>query len=60
VDTFITVSGDVYNYRGRIGETGGPPPSANWQQRLDLNWDNFLTVAGDVFMYRGRIGETCE
>jgi hypothetical protein len=58
-DTFITVSGDVYNYRGRIGETGGPSPSANWQQRLDLNWDNFLTVAGDVFMYRGMIGETC-
>jgi len=58
-DGFITVAGDVFYFRGRIGETGGPPPSPNWWVRLDLNMDNFITVAGDVFIYRGMIGETC-
>ena len=56
MDTFITVSGDVYNYRDRIGTAPGDPM---WRQRLDLNADGFLTVAGDVFMYRGMIGRTC-
>ena len=58
-DTFITVAGDVFYFRGRIGETGGPPPNANWWVRLDFNMDNFITVAGDVFIYRGMIGATC-
>jgi CSLREA domain-containing protein len=59
MDTFITVAGDVLNYRGRISATGGPPPSPNWRQRLDLNKDNFITVAGDVLMFRGKIGQSC-
>lgn len=58
-DGAITVPGDVLNFRGRIGETGGPPPSSNWRVRVDLNMDNAITVPGDVLMYRGRIGETC-
>jgi len=59
MDTFVTVGGDVLPFRGRIGATGGPPPSANWLQRLDLNADNFITVGGDVLGFRGRIGQTC-
>lgn len=59
MDTFISVTGDVLNFRGRIGETGGPPPSASWWVRVDLNMDNFITVAGDVLIYRGMLGQTC-
>jgi hypothetical protein len=55
----ITVVGDVLPYSGRIGSTGGPPPSANWRQRLDLNKDNFLTTVGDVLKFAGKIGSTC-
>jgi hypothetical protein len=59
MDTFATVAGDVYSYSGRIGATGGPPPTANWLQRLDLDKDNYLTMAGDVLTYRGVIGKSC-
>jgi len=59
MDSKVTVSLDVLNYRGRIQTTGGPPPSANWWQRLDLNADNYITVAGDALLFRGMIGETC-
>ena len=59
MDGVITVVGDVWNFRDRIGETGGPPPSANWWVRLDFDMDGVITVVGDVFMYRGMIGETC-
>jgi hypothetical protein len=55
----ITVVGDVLPYSGRIGSTGGPPPSALWRKRLDLNKDNFLTVVGDVLKFSGKIGSTC-
>jgi hypothetical protein len=50
-DRWITVGGDVLNFRGRIGDTGPP--------RYDLNADGFITVGGDALLYRGRIGETC-
>jgi len=59
MDTFATVAGDVYSYTGRIGATGGPPPTANWLQRLDLDKDNFITMAGDVLLYSGKIGTKC-
>jgi hypothetical protein len=59
MDTFVTVVGDVLNYSGRIGATGGPPPSPNWWGRLDLNADNFLTVVGDVLKFSGKIGQSC-
>jgi hypothetical protein len=59
VDTFVTVVGDVLPYSGRIGATGGPPPSANWLKRLDLNMDNYLTVVADVLKFSGNIGKTC-
>jgi len=55
----ITVVGDVLPYSGRIGATGGPPPSGNWRQRLDLNKDNLLTVVGDVLKFSGKIGQGC-
>jgi len=59
MDTYVTVGGDVLPYRGTIGATGGPPPDANWLQRLDLNMDNFITVGGDVLPFRGKIGGHC-
>jgi hypothetical protein len=59
IDQFVTVVGDVLAYSGRIGATGGPPPSANWWGRLDLNMDNFLTVVGDVLKFSGKIGMSC-
>jgi len=52
----ISVTGDVFNYVGRIGARRGDP---NWRQRLDLDGDGSLSVTGDAFMYVGRIGETC-
>ena len=52
----LSVTGDVFNYRGRIGAKPGEP---GWWQRLDLDMDGDLKVTGDVFMYRGKIGETC-
>ncbi len=56
VDGEISVTGDVFNYVGRIGAMPGSP---EWWQRLDLDMSGDISVTGDVFMYRGRIGETC-
>ena len=56
-DTFATMA-DVFKYAGRIGSTGGPPPSPNWLKRLDLDMNNFITMA-DVFKYSGKIGSKC-
>jgi hypothetical protein len=58
-DGRVTVVGDVLAYAGRIGAAAGPPPSANWRQRLDLNADNSLSVVGDVLKFAGKIGMTC-
>jgi branched-chain amino acid transport system substrate-binding protein len=52
----ISVTGDVFYYRGRIGATPGAP---DWSQRLDLDMSGDISVTGDVFMYRGMIGVTC-
>ncbi len=52
----VSVTGDVFNYRGRIGAT---PSNPEWWQRLDLDMSGDISVTGDVFLYRGRIGETC-
>jgi hypothetical protein len=59
MDGRVTVVGDVLAYAGRIGAAAGPPPSANWRQRLDLNADNSLSVVGDVLKFAGKIGVTC-
>jgi len=55
----LTVVGDVLMYAGRIGSTGGPPPSPNWWGRLDLNVSGTITVVGDVLLYAGKIGTSC-
>jgi hypothetical protein len=55
-DTVITITHDVYDFRGRIGAA---PGDAGWWQRVDLNSDGVITVSGDVFLYRGMIGESC-
>jgi hypothetical protein len=52
----VSVTGDVFNYVGRIGATPGDPM---WWQRLDFDMDSSLSVTGDVFMYVGMIGATC-
>jgi hypothetical protein len=59
VDRRVTVVGDVLPYSGRIGENNGPPPSANWRQRLDLNADGQISVVGDVLKFAGKIGQSC-
>jgi hypothetical protein len=55
-DRDIDVSGDVFNYVGRIGATAGGP---NYWRRLDLDVSGDIDVTGDVSMYIGRIGESC-
>jgi hypothetical protein len=57
MDTFVTMA-DVNRYYGRLGSTGGPPPSPMWIQRLDLNMDNWITMA-DVNKYYGKLGKKC-
>jgi len=52
----LSVTGDVFNYIGRIGAT---PSSPNWWGRLDFDMDGSLSVTGDVFLYIHRIGEKC-
>jgi len=52
----ISVTGDVFNYRGRLGARPGSP---KWSQRLDLDQSGDISVTGDIFLYRGRIGQTC-
>jgi len=59
INRVVTVVGDVLPYSGRIGATGGPPPSPNWRQRLDLDMNNFITVVGDVLKFSGKIGQSC-
>jgi hypothetical protein len=55
-DTELTVTGDVVNFRERIGAT---PASPDWWQRLDLDGDGEITVSGDVFLFREQIGQAC-
>jgi hypothetical protein len=55
-DTLITITGDLLNYRGRVGAAAGGP---GWSQRVDLNGDGAITIPGDLLRYRGMIGGTC-
>jgi hypothetical protein len=56
MDGQVSIVGDVFYYRGRIGATPGNP---NWMKRLDLNGDGQISIVGDVFFFRGMIGATC-
>jgi len=56
MDQYITVAGDVLNFRGHIGAGLGSP---EWSQRLDFDEDRFVTVAGDVLTYAPMMGKTC-
>jgi hypothetical protein len=55
-DATITVTEDVFQYRGRVGARPGDP---NWWQRLDLDVSGDISVTGDLFLYRGEVGATC-
>jgi len=57
MDTWVTMA-DVNRYAGRLGSTGGPPPSPMWLKRLDFNKDNWITMA-DVNKYAGKLGSKC-
>ena len=57
MDTFVTMA-DVNRYAGRLGSTGGPPPSPMWLKRQDIKMDNFITMA-DVNKYAGKLGSKC-
>jgi putative hemolysin len=52
----ISVTGDAFKYRDRIGATPGSPA---WWQRLDLDASGDISVTGDIFLYVGMIGATC-
>ena len=52
----ISVTGDVFKYRGNIGKTVSAYPGV---RRLDINMSGDISVTGDVFLYRGKIGRTC-
>jgi len=52
----ISVTGDVFSYRGRLGARPGSP---GWSQRLDLDQSGDISATGDIFLYRGRLGQTC-
>jgi hypothetical protein len=53
----VSITGDVFYYRGRIGASPGDP---EWWQRLDLDMNGDISATGDVFMYRDMIGESCQ
>ena len=57
VDMAISVTGDEWNYVGRVGATPGAP---NWLQRLDLDASGDISVTGDAWEYVNKIGQTCE
>jgi putative hemolysin len=52
----LSITGDVFYYRGRIGAAPGDP---EWWQRLDLDMSGDISITGDVFMYRDMIGQSC-
>jgi len=52
----LSITGDVFYYRGRLGATPGDP---EWWQRLDLDMSGDISITGDVFMYRDMIGQSC-
>jgi subtilisin-like proprotein convertase family protein len=52
----LSITGDVFYYRGHIGATPGDPA---WRQRLDLDMSGDISLTGDLFMYRGMIGQAC-
>jgi len=52
----ISNTGDIFNFRGRLGATPGQP---NWWQRLDLDQSGDISVTGDIMTYRGKLGMTC-
>jgi len=46
----ISVTGDVFNFVGRIGDTF---------PRLDFDCSGDISVTGDIFWYVGKIGKMC-
>jgi hypothetical protein len=56
MDAYISVVGDVLQFRGHIG---AGPLDPNWDQRLDLSMDSYLSVVGDVLIFRGNVGTGC-
>jgi len=52
----VSVTGDVFNYVGKIGCLLTVDLSC---RRLDLNASGDVSVTGDVFQYVGKIGQTC-
>ena len=56
MDAYISVVGDVLEFRGHIG---AGPLDPDWDQRLDLSMDSYLSVVGDVLIFRGNVGTGC-
>jgi hypothetical protein len=56
-DNIVTI-GDMVQLIGRFGTFGGPPASANWDPRFDLNTDVRITV-GDMLIEVQEFGMGC-
>jgi hypothetical protein len=56
-DQAITV-GDILLMIVRFGSIGGPPPSANWDPRFDVNNDGRISVA-DIVIEGQEFGRSC-
>jgi hypothetical protein len=56
-DNIVTI-GDMVQLIGRFGTFAGPPPSANWDPRFDLNVDARITV-GDMLIEVQEFGMSC-
>ena len=56
-NTAVTIS-DILQLIQRFGTFGGPPPSANWHPRFDLNGDNRVDL-GDLLIEVQQFGRNC-
>jgi hypothetical protein len=56
-DQAITV-GDILLMILQFGSTAGPPPSANWDPRFDVNNDGRVSVA-DIVIEAQEFGRSC-
>jgi hypothetical protein len=60
-DSFISFTGDIIRFVGRMGFINTDPGWTPAHQRLDLDGDTAISTYGDIYsMYRGMISRTCD
>jgi len=61
MDTWVTITGDVIKYIGKVGLLYTDPAWGPAVQRLDLSGDGAISVVGDVGrFYRWMLGKYCD